>query len=71
MSGDLIENMRGRVAQCRRLARAVLDEKAARSLLNMADEIEADVDRLLAEENGQGDAPDEPRPEPSPGPEPV
>ena len=42
----VIENMRGRAAQCRRLANAILDRRAAEVLLKMATEIEADIKRL-------------------------
>ena len=42
----VIENMRGRAAQCRRLANAILDRRAADVLLKMAEEIEADIKRL-------------------------
>ena len=42
----VIENMRGRAAQCRRLANAILDRRAAETLLKMAEEIEADIQRL-------------------------
>ncbi len=41
--------MRGRIDQCRRLARTTTDERAARILGQMADEVEADLNRLLAE----------------------
>jgi hypothetical protein len=42
----IIENMRGRAAQCRRLANAILDRPAAETLRRMAEEIEADIRRL-------------------------
>lgn len=53
MSDDLIQKMWGRVNQCRRLAASTTDEKTARILLQMADEGEADVRRLIAEQNGE------------------
>ena len=45
--------MRSRVEQCRRLAQATSDERAAKILRDMADEGEADVKRLI-EEGRQG-----------------
>ena len=53
MSEDLISKMWGRINQCRRLAAATTDDKAARILLGMADEIEADVRRLMAERTAE------------------
>lgn len=44
---ELIRKMRGRVEQCRRLARSTTDERTARLLNEMADEGEADIARLL------------------------
>ncbi len=52
MSDDVISKMRGRINQCRRLAAATTDDKAAKILLAMADEIEGDVRRLMAEPAG-------------------
>jgi hypothetical protein len=52
---DLIRKMRARVETCRRLAGSVMDERAARTLREMADEGEADIERLLAE-GGTGKA---------------
>ena len=46
---ELIEKMRGRVAQCRRLAQSTTDPRTAKILNGMADEGEADIKRLLAE----------------------
>lgn len=45
---ELIAKMRRRVEQCRRLARSTTDERTARILSGMADEGEADIQRLLA-----------------------
>ena len=42
----IIANVRGRADQCRRLAEALTDRRAASVLLRMAEEIEADVRRL-------------------------
>ena len=55
MSDDLIEKMRARVAQCRRLAALILDEDATQSLLKMAAAIEADIAQLEAERNARSD----------------
>ena len=60
---ELIAKMRGRVAQCRRLADATTDDRTAAILRAMADEAEADIMRLLAENEG-------PDARPAPGPEP-
>lgn len=46
---EIIKKMRGRVEQCRRLARATTDERTANVLNQIADEGEADLERLLAE----------------------
>jgi len=43
----LIANMRMRAAQCRLLANASSDKHAALLLRSMADEIEADIARLM------------------------
>jgi hypothetical protein len=42
----VVANMRARAEQCRRLANALTDRRAATILLNMAEEIEADIARL-------------------------
>jgi hypothetical protein len=46
--GDLIAKIRGRVDQCRRLAKGV-DQRTSQALNKMADEGEADIKKLLAE----------------------
>jgi hypothetical protein len=46
----VIANMRARAEQCRRLAKAILDRSASTILLQMAEEVEADIKRL---EGGQ------------------
>jgi hypothetical protein len=48
-NGELIAKMRGRVEQCRRLARSTTDQHTRTVLLQMADEGEADIQRLLTE----------------------
>ncbi len=57
----VVERMRVRAEQCRRLARAILDRSASAVLLQMADEVEADIKRLEA-----GQDPDEPQIMPPP-----
>lgn len=49
MSDELIANIRGRVEQCRRLAKMIGNEEARRTLLQMADEGDADIRRLQAQ----------------------
>jgi hypothetical protein len=46
---DLIKKMRGRVEQCRRLARSTDDDQTAKVLNQMADEGEADIKKLQTE----------------------
>lgn len=45
----VVENMRARAAQCRRLAKAITDQHAAAVLVKMAEEVEADIARLERE----------------------
>jgi hypothetical protein len=45
----LLNNMRGRVEQCRRLAESSTDARTSEVLNRMADEGEADIKSLLAE----------------------
>lgn len=49
MPDDLIENMRSRVALCRRLAASTHDAEVAQLLSKMADDGDADIARLEAE----------------------
>lgn len=44
----VIRNMRERADRCRRLAKGLTDDRARQSLLTMAEEIEADIERLEA-----------------------
>ena len=53
MSEDLIAHLRSRVEQCRRLAGTINDERTAAILRQMAEEGEADIKRLEAEEGGR------------------
>ena len=50
---ELIQKMRSRVAQCRRLAAYVTDPVARRTLEQMADEGEADLHKLIADRGEQ------------------
>lgn len=49
---DPIQRMIQRVAQCRQLASALHNEKAAQVMLQMADEGEAEIRRLLTDKGG-------------------
>jgi hypothetical protein len=50
MSVDLIMKMRARVEQCRRLAKMINDPQAQQALQQTADEAEADLRKLEAQE---------------------
>lgn len=49
MTDDPLMNMRGRAEQCRRLAGITHDEKMKWQLLEWANQIEADIERLRTE----------------------
>lgn len=49
MEPQTIENIKRRVAQCRRLAAFTTDQKVAGTLLQMAEEAEADLKQMEAE----------------------
>ena len=49
MGDDPILNMRGRAKQCRRLAKEIADRETVAILTRMADDIEADIQRLERE----------------------
>ena len=51
---DSIQNMIQRVAQCRQLAAALSNEKAAKVMSQMADEGEIEIRRLLAKRSIRG-----------------
>jgi hypothetical protein len=53
MDDTVIAKMRARVAQCRTLANSITDPMAAKVLRQMADEGEADIKRLEAEETAR------------------
>jgi len=55
VSEDVVENMRGRAAKCRRLAAAVTDDQTVQALLAMAAEIDADIARLRAQSERPAD----------------
>ena len=57
MGKDLIAHMRERVDKCRRLAEMITDERAAKILRQMAEEGEADIRRLRAEQPDDGGEP--------------
>lgn len=46
---ELIKKIQGRVDMCRRLAKSTTDRRTAETLRQMADEGEADIERLLTE----------------------
>ena len=48
---ELIAKMKARVAKCRQLADSTTDARTAKILRTMADEGDADIARLLAEQN--------------------
>ena len=50
MSAELITSMRARIEQCRRLAKHMNDPRTTEALLRMAEEGEADLKRLEAEQ---------------------
>lgn len=46
VDGETIDNIKGRIAQCRRLAAFTTDQHVAKILLQMAEEAEADLRRI-------------------------
>jgi predicted DNA-binding protein (UPF0278 family) len=54
MPSDLISHMRERVERCRRLAEMITDERAAAILRQMAEDGEADIARLQAQQPDRG-----------------
>ena len=53
LSDEPLQNMRERVAKCRWLATQIADGKASQVLLEMADDIERDIEKLEAERLGR------------------
>ena len=49
VDGETISNIKDRIAQCRRLAEFTTDQRVATILLQMAEEAEADLRRIVAE----------------------
>lgn len=49
VDGATIDNIKGRIVQCRRLAAFTTDSHVAKILLQMAEEAEADLRRIGAE----------------------
>ena len=56
MSDDPLESMRARAAKCRWLAKEMLDRQTKQALLEMAEEIERDIEKLEAERKGRPSA---------------
>ena len=59
MSDDPLDHMRERIERCRRLAQYVNDPRTTEALLQMAEEGERDLGRLL-EERAKRQAPPQP-----------
>lgn len=55
MDEDVIANIRSRIERCRRLAASTTDRQVAATLLQMAQEGDADLERLSAERKSGGD----------------
>ena len=55
MSDDPLHNMRDRIERCRRLAEYANDSRTTEALLQMAQEIEVDLARLLEERAARTD----------------
>ena len=53
MSDDPLDHMRERIERCRRLAKYVNDPRTTEALLEMAEQGEIDLARLIAERNGR------------------
>lgn len=56
MDEQTLANIRSRIERCRRLAAGILDPSAAKILGEMADEGQADLDRLLRGTERQADS---------------
>jgi hypothetical protein len=55
MTDDPLDGMRERIIRCRRLAKQILDAKATRALLEMAEEVERDLKKLEAQRQARRD----------------
>lgn len=51
--GEVADRFRSRAKQCRELAVAARDDHSRRTLSQMADELEAEADKIAAEESGE------------------
>ena len=57
MSDDPLEHMRERIERCRRLAKYVNDPRTTEALLQMAEQGEIDLARLIEERKARGTQP--------------
>jgi hypothetical protein len=55
VSDDPLDHMRKRIEMCRRLSKSINDAEAARTLREMADQGEIDLQKLLAERKTKTD----------------
>lgn len=53
MSDDPLDHMRARIERCRRLAKYINDPRTTKALIEMAEEGERDLARLIAEREGR------------------
>jgi hypothetical protein len=58
MSDDPLDHMRERIERCRRLAKYINDPRTTEALLEMAEQGEADLQRLLAERAAREGSPE-------------
>ena len=58
MSDDPLEHMRERIERCRRLAKYVNDPRTTEALLQMAEQGEIDLAKLLAERAQRPESPE-------------
>jgi hypothetical protein len=56
MDEDVVANIRARVERCRRLAASTTDRQVATVLLQMADEGDADLERISSDSGSEGAA---------------
>ena len=54
MSDDPLDHMRERIERCRRLAKYVNDPRTTEALIQMAEQGEVDLARLMAEREKRG-----------------
>jgi hypothetical protein len=57
MSDDPLHHMRERIERCRRLAKYVNDPRTTEALIEMAEQGEIDLARLVEERNARGTQP--------------